>query len=120
MNDVLLKGENVELFINGEMFGGVTKVKSVRKNEITEFGTFLSDVPVYLNRKSNYELNLELDVGENCPIAEDDRISEIAICCGDKKVRYDDCVVKNMQTVIRAKGRITAEITIMAKERTVL
>lgn len=120
MSDVLLKGENVKLLVDGEEFGGVIKIKSVRKNEITDIGTFLSEVPVYVSKESSYEVELELDVGKSCPFAEDDRVSKIEICCGDKKVQYDECVVKNMQTVIKPKGRITAEVTLAAKERTVL
>lgn len=64
MNDGLLKCESVKLLIDGEEFGGLTAVKSVRKNETTEIGTFLSDVPVYISKKSNYEVELELDAGE--------------------------------------------------------
>jgi len=120
LSDVLLKGENVKLLVDGEEFGGVTKIKSVRKNEITDIGTFLSEVPVYVSKESSYEVELELDVGKSCPFAEDDRVSKIEICCEDKKVRYDECVVKNMQTVIKPKGRIAAEVTLAAKERTVL
>lgn len=120
MSDVLLKGENVKLLVDGEMFGGVTEVKSVRKNEITEFGTFLSDVPVYLSKESRYEILLVLDIGEGCPFAESDRISKIEICCGGKKVQFDDCIVKNMQTVIKPKGRITVEVTLVAEERMIL
>ena len=120
MSDVLLKGENVKLLVDGEMFGGVTELKSIRKNEITQIGSFLSDVPVYLSKESRYEILLVLDIGEGCPFAERDRISKIEICCDGKKVQYDDCVVKNMQTMIKPKGRITAEVTLIAEERTVL
>lgn len=120
MSDGLLKCENVNLLIDGADFGGLIAVKSIRKNEITEIGTFLSDVPVYVNKRSNYEVELELDAGEDCPFAENDRISKIEICCENKKVRYDDCVIKKMQTVIKPKGRIAAEITLAARERTVL
>lgn len=120
MSDGLLKCENVNLLIDGVVFGGVTVVKSVRKNVVTEIGSFLSDIAVYESKESSYELELELDIGQNCPFAENDRISEIEICCDDKRARYSDCVVKNMQTVIKAKGRIAAEITLTARERTVL
>lgn len=120
MNDGLLKCENVKLLIDGSEFGGVTVVKSVRKNEVTEIGSFLSDVPVYESIESSYELKLELDVGKNCPFAENDRFSEITICCYDKKIKYSDCVIKNIQTVIKPRGRITSEITFVARERTVL
>lgn len=120
MNDGLLKCENVKLLIDGSEFGGATVVKSVRKNEVTEIGSFLSDVPVYESIESSYELKLEIDVGENCPFTENDRFSEITICYDDKKVQYSDCVIKNMQTVIKPKGRIAAEITFSARERAVL
>lgn len=120
MNDVLLKGENIKLLVDGEEFGGVTKIKSVRKNEITEISTFLSEIPVYVNKESRYELDMELDVGRNSPFAENERVSKIEICYGNRRVRYDECVVKNMQTVIKPKGRIAAEITLAANERTVL
>ncbi|MCH5297370.1 MAG: hypothetical protein J1E85_06855 [Ruminococcus sp.] len=120
MIDGLLKCENVKLLIDGSEFGGVTVVKSVRKNELTEIGSFLSDVPVYESIESSYELKLELDVGKSCPFTESDRLLEITICCDDKKVKYSECVIKNMQTVIKPKGRIAAEITFVARERTVL
>ena len=120
MSDGLFKCENVELIIDGIPFGGATALKSVRKNEVTQLGTFLSDVPVYVSKKSSYELDLELDIANECPFAENDRISEIVISCDDKSVRYSDCVVKNMQTVIKLKGRITAEITLAVRERTVI
>lgn len=120
MDDGLLKCENVILFIDGEEFGGVTVVKSARKNVLTEIGTFLSDVAVYVNKESSYELELEIDIGNNCPFTESDRISEIEIYYDGKRVRYSDCVVKNMQTVVKPKGRITAEINLIARERTML
>lgn len=120
MSDVLLKGENIKLLVDGIEFGGVTKVKSVRKNEITEIGTFLSEVPVYVNKESRYEIDMELDVGKDSPFSENKRVSKIEICYGNGRVRYDECIVKDMQTVIKPKGRISSEITLSAKERTVL
>lgn len=120
MIDGLLKCENVILTVDGKPFGGATALKSVRKNEVTQLGTFLSDVPVYVSKKSSYELDLELDIANGCPFAESDRISEIVVSCDDKSVRYSDCVVKNMQTVIKSKGRITAEVTLAVRERTVI
>ena len=120
MSDGLLKCENVILTVDGNPFGGATALKSVRKNEVTRLGTFLSDVPVYVSKKSSYELDLELDIASGCPFAESDSISEIVISCDVKSVRYSDCTVKNMQTVIKSKGRITAEITLDANERTVI
>lgn len=120
MSDVLLKGENVKLLVDGDEFGGVTKVKSVRKNEVTEIGTFLSEILVYMSKESRYEVDLEIDVGNYSPFAENDRVSKIEICCGNRRVQYDECLVKSIQTVIKPKGRIVAEVTLTAKERTLL
>ena len=112
------KGSDLLIRVNGEILGGVKKLKRAVKTDTEGIYQFLTDKPVARWQKKTYELELWLRCAGDCVLA--DTVHSVCVSDGDKTELYTLCAVKCLESTAQARGAVEYHAVIDAAERSVL
>ncbi len=111
------KGDDITIYINGQILGGVKGAVCRRDNTCYSISEFLNDIPVKKLSKSNYQLELVLDGSDILQTFQGQNIQSIEFAGSYRKVIYSDCFIDSVDTSINPEKPIEYTVKITAVER---
>lgn len=113
------KGDDVEIRLDQNVLGGVTKAVCNTKSKFTDIGSFLSDVPVCREAENSYVIELFMDYSFDNPFDRTQKFNSLEFICGQQIEAYLDCTVESVSKTINAVGVVQSRVVIKAEERKV-
>ena len=111
------KGSDVIIRVDGDILGGVTKLRRTVRSEAQGIYEFLTDRPVARLPRQTYILELWLKGRGGCVF--ENEIHTVTVTAKGKTEAYTGCAVTSLQCTALPRGDVEYAVTVEAEERSV-
>ena len=114
-----LNGGDMVVKLNGEVLGGVKKAVCRKNNTINKIMEFLNETPVASFAESSYVVELEMNLAYIHFFYDKNTFDNIEFLNKQKNVRYSDCCVEQIESIVNPEGNVDYRVKIVAERRSV-
>lgn len=114
-----LNGGDTVVRLNGEILGGVKKAVCRKNNTISKIMEFLNETPVASFAESSYVIELEMNLADVCFFDDKNTFDNIEFLNKQKNIRYSDCCVEQIESIVNPEGKVDYRVKIRAERRSV-
>ena len=111
------KGSDLLIKVDGEILGGVVRLRRIVKNDPDAVYEFLTDTPVALIPRKTYVLRFYMRCENGCVF--DGDFNSIEVRCRSKTETYTMCSATRCESRAYPNTDINYIVTVTAKERSV-
>lgn len=114
-----LNGGDTVIKLNGEVLGGVKKAVCRKNNTINKITEFLNETPVASFAESSYVVELEINLADVQFFDDKNTFDNIEFLNRQKNIRYSDCCVEQIESIVNPEGNVDYRVKIRAERRSV-
>lgn len=114
-----LNGGDTVVKLNGEVLGGVKKAVCRKNNTINKITEFLNETPVASFAESSYVVELEMNLADVQFFDDKNTFDNIEFLNKQKNIRYSDCCVEQIESIVNPEGNVDYRVKIRAERRSV-